>query len=334
MSLAVHYEEKKLKEDHDAPVHEGEDEKVVHIRRRAYHARHESDGEHAEKKDGRESTARDSINIYFSSIKKYQLLTAKEERELARKISKGDKEARKKMIESNLRLVINIAKRYLNRGLPLQDLIEEGNIGLIKSVERFKIQKGCKFSTYATYWIRQSIDRAIANQANTVRLPIHITTDLSKVTRAERDLTASLNREPSVKELSDRTGLSGRYVKKLTSINKKSYSLEAALSDDSEQSLLDKLEDETVPDPMELIGEAVQSEKIREWLEELDANERTIIKLRFGIGTGDPLTLEAVGKRFNITRERVRQIEAKALGKLKKIIEEKDLTLSDICVRC
>lgn len=289
------------------------------------------DGEDRERKrDGREGYSKDTINIYFDSIKKFSLLTVKEERALARRISKGDPEARKIMIQANLRLVINIAKHYLNRGLPLQDLIEEGNIGLIKAVERFKATKGCKFSTYATYWIRQSIDRAIANQSNTVRLPIHITTDLAKITRATRELTSELSREPNSTELSEKTGLSGRYVKKLNMINKKSYSLESTMTEDGEQSLLDKLEDETVPSPVELIAEATRSEKVAAWLEMLDTNERTIIKLRFGLGDGEPRTLEAVGKIYGITRERVRQIEAKALLKLKKIVEETELTFSDV----
>lgn len=334
MSTPILFKKKKYSGDDGAPVRSGGAEhkgRVLHMRRAEQRWNGE---EHEEKRDGREATAKDSLNIYFSSIKKYKLLDAKEERELAKRIAKGDLEARKKMIVSNLRLVINIAKRYLNRGLPLQDLIEEGNIGLIKSVERFRIQKGCKFSTYATYWIRQSIDRAIANQANTVRLPIHITTDLSKVTRAERELTSTLDREPSVREIADRAGLSGRYVKKLTSINRKSYSLEASITEEGEQSLLDKLEDESFPDPMVLIGEANEADRIRKWIEELDDTERTIIKLRFGIGASEPMTLEAVGRQFRITRERVRQIEAKALGKLKKIMEEKELTLKDVCTRC
>ena len=197
-----------------------------------------------------------------------------EERVLAGKIARGDIHARSRMIEANLRLVINIAKRYLNRGLSLSDLIEEGNIGLIKSVERFKAQKGCKFSTYATYWIRQSIDRAIANQANTVRLPIHITTDLSKVTRAERDLQSKLERDPSLAEISDKTGLSGRYVKKLTSISKKVYSLESTRNGDEEMTLLDRLEDMAAPDPQELLGWETQTQRISAWLETLEGGAR------------------------------------------------------------
>lgn len=272
----------------------------------------------------------DSINAYFNSIKKVPLLTRDEERSLAKRISKGDSEARRRMIEANLRLVVNIAKHYLNRGLPLQDLIEEGNIGLMKSVERFSPSKGCKFSTYATYWIRQTVDRAIANQANTIRLPIHVTTDLSKLSRVERELTTELSREPNVRELSERSGFSGRYVKKLHTINRKNYSLEASLSDDTGQSLLDRIEDETFPPPMESVDSAARVEKINEWLKSLDENERLIIRQRFGLDSGEPQTLESVGRSFGLTRERVRQIEAKALGKLRKIVEDREIEFSDV----
>ena len=275
-------------------------------------------------------TGTDSINAYFKTIRRIGLLTAHEEKRLARRIARGDTDARRQMIEANLRLVVNIAKRYLNRGLPLQDLIEEGNIGLIKSVERFRSSKGCKFSTYATYWIRQSIDRAIANQANTVRLPIHITTDLSRVARAERDLAMEFGREPSVGEISNKTGLSGRYVKKLGGINRKSYSLEAALNEDTEQPLVEKLEDESFPPPMEAIGSSDRAEKVRQWLECLDENEKVVIRERFGLDGQDPKTLETVGREFGITRERVRQIEAKALGKLRQMADDTDIEYSDV----
>ncbi|MBI5561556.1 MAG: sigma-70 family RNA polymerase sigma factor [Deltaproteobacteria bacterium] len=285
--------------------------------------------EKAGRGEGRAAVS-DSINAYFARIKEIDLLTAVKERSLARRIAKGDAEARRLMIEANLRLVVNIAKRYLNRGLSLADLIEEGNIGLIKSVERFRTAKGCRFSTYATYWIRQSIDRAIANQANTVRLPIHITTDLARVTKAERDLTAILHRAPDVAELAARTRLSGRYVKKLTQITRKSSSLDAELPDDSGQTLMDRLEDETSATPMELLDDALMSEKIREWLGSLDTVERSIIRLRFGLDEVESLTLETIGRRFGITRERVRQIEVRAIDKLKRLVEQSELVFSDV----
>ncbi|MFQ5736421.1 MAG: RNA polymerase sigma factor RpoD/SigA [Thermodesulfobacteriota bacterium] len=274
--------------------------------------------------------ATDSINAYFNGIKRFHLLDKNEEMELARKVALGDGEARRRMIEANLRLVVNIAKRYIGRGLPLQDLIEEGNIGLIKAVERFRPSKGCKFSTYATYWIRQSIDRGIANQANTVRLPIHITTDMSKVTRAERELASTLGHEPNVAEIADKTGLSGRYVNKLHSIHRKNFSLEASISEGTDQSLLDVIEDTTSPAPGDSMVAGTQTEKVASWLDMLDENERRIISMRYGIDGEGPKTLETVGRSFGLTRERVRQIEAKALGKLKKIVEETSLEFSDM----
>lgn len=275
-------------------------------------------------RDGREAPSTDSVKFYFNSIKKYPLLTAAEEKQLARKIARGDQEARRKMIEANLRLVVNIAKRYLNRGFQFQDLIEEGNIGLIKSVERFKATKGCKFSTYATYWIKQSIERAIANQANVVRLPIHISSDLSKITRAARELMMILNREPDIRELAERTGLSGRYVKKLDILGKKSYSLEAYLPDTTDQTLLDRIEDISHPPAIDVIERLRRLDKVNNWIGMLDEHERNIIKLRFGLESGAPKTLEEIGKALGVTRERVRQIESKALEKLKKIIKEKE----------
>lgn len=289
-----------------------------------------SEGVEADDRAVRDGFNTDSVNIYFNSIKRISLLTKKDERALAERVVKGDMEARRLMIEANLRLVVNIAKHYLNRGLSFPDLIEEGNIGLIKSVERFRPTRGCKFSTYATYWIRQTIDRAIANQANTVRLPIHITTDLSKLSRASRELSATLNREPSVTELSEKSGLSGRYVKKLTGINRKSYSLDTAVSDDGEQTMLDRLEDDKALSPMEAADETARVSMVAEWTSRLDDNERKIIKLRFGLEGDEPMTLEGVGKTFGITRERVRQIEAKALNKLRKMIEENDIAFSDV----
>jgi RNA polymerase primary sigma factor len=273
---------------------------------------------------------RNAITTYFESIKGIGLLTADEEKALAARIAAGDEEARRKMIEANLRLVINIAKRYTGRGLPLQDLIEEGNIGLIKAVERFRSVKGCRFSTYATYWIRQSVDRAIANQANTVRLPIHVTNDLAKITRARRTLRAKFRREPLMAEVTGQTGLKEKYVKKLDAIVKKTCSLEATLPGEFEQPLLERLEDTTSPTPMEVIDSEKRVKKVREWLALLEKNEAEILKLRFGIDGSEVETLEKIGLRMGVTRERVRQIEVKALGKLKKIINDHDMTFSDV----
>ncbi len=272
--------------------------------------------------------ATDSVKFYFDNIRKYPLLTPNEEKDLSELIGQGDGEARNRMIISNLRLVVNIAKRYLYRGLPLQDLIEEGNIGLIKSVERFKGSKGCKFSTYATYWIRQSVERAIINQSGVVRLPIHVSSDLSRMIRTTRELKGSHDREPSVTELADSMGVSGRYIKKLKSISRKSVSLDASFSDDGEQSLMDKLEDESIPPITDIIDVDKRADEIRGWLEHLEETEREVLRLRFGIDN-EPQTLEKVGRKFGVTRERVRQIESRALQKLKKIIADKDITSPD-----
>lgn len=272
--------------------------------------------------DSASGPASDTVKVYFNGIKRFPLLTSTEEKQLAGRIARGDGEARKRMIEANLRLVVNIAKKYVNRGFQLQDLIEEGNIGLIKSVERFKASKGCKFSTYATYWIKQSIERAIANQSNIVRLPIHITADLNKVSRASRELMMHLEREPTVKEVSELTGFSGRYVKKLDSISRKTYSLDAFLPDSHEQPLIDRIEDDSQPNPVELIEEARRTDTVEKWLGLLDENERNIIRLRFGLEGEEPMTLEAIGRAFGVTRERVRQIEVKALAKLRKTVTE------------
>src|SRR3989337_2203428 len=268
----------------------------------------------------------DSMQIYFRDIKKHPLLiSSEEEKNLAKKIAKGNSKARNRMIEANLRLVINIAKRYMHRGLPLHDLIEEGNIGLIQAVEHFKPAKGCKFSTYATFWIRQAIERAIINQANVVRIPIHVAADISRLMRVSRELTTVLKKQPDILELSEKTGFSGRYIKKLTTIINKNYSLDSAIHKDSDQSLLDLIEDNTVPQPVELINQSMRTEKINSWLRMLDDRENTIIRRRFGFVDDEPQTLQHIGKSIGVSRERIRQIERNALIKLKDIAAQSDI---------
>ncbi|MBI5236980.1 MAG: RNA polymerase sigma factor RpoD/SigA [Deltaproteobacteria bacterium] len=270
-----------------------------------------------------------SINSYFGSIKNFQLLTHDEEIKLARKIARGDKAAREEMVKANLRLVVKISLRYRNRGLSFEDLVEEGNIGLIKAVERFNAAKGCRFSTYATFWIKQTIMIAIANQANTVRLPINITADIYRITRASKELMMTLHREPDFAEISEKTGLSGRYVKKLELLRRKSYSLESVLPDRSDQPLLDKIEDDRLPTPVESLERSDRVKRVNGLLGMLDDSERTVLKLRFGFDREDPKTLEEIGKAFGVTRERVRQIESKILGKLRKIIKRSDISNFD-----
>lgn len=299
----------------------------------ASHARRAATEEEAHLTHGdvdREPVATDSIKVYFSGIRRFELLKPHEEKSLARRIAKGDMDARRQMIESNLRLVVNIAKRYLGRALVLQDLIEEGNVGLIKAVERFKATKGCKFSTYATYWIKQSIERAISNQTSIVRLPIHVSADLSRMSRATRELNRVLKREPSMEEISERTGLTNKYIKKLNTISTKSYSLEASFPEDSDQSLLDKVEDDKFATPVEAIDQTRRLMRIDSWISRLDDNEQRILKLRFGLGDDEPQTLEAIGRSFGVTRERVRQIEVKALGKLRRVADEACIGPADL----
>ncbi len=281
-------------------------------------------------KQGDEGSAIDSIKLYFKNLKRYPLISPEEEKGLARKIARGDREARNKMVESNLRLVINIAKRYMYKGLPLHDLIEEGNIGLIQAVEHFKSAKGCKFSTYATFWIKQAIERAIVNQSNVVRIPIHVSADISRLMKADRELTAILSRQPDIIELSEKTGFSGRYIKKLNTIMKKSCSLEASIDGDGCQTLLDLIEDDTSPQPVELINRTMVSEKINNWLKMLDEKERTVIRRRFGFDEDESQTLQSIGKSIGVCRERIRQIERKALHKLQDIVRKDAIRPAEI----
>ena len=272
----------------------------------------------------------DTVKAYFNNVKKYSLLTPDEERKLARKIAKGDEDARREMVEANLRLVINIAKIYLNRGVPFQDLIEEGNIGLIRAAEKFRLNKGCKFSTYATYWIRQAIERAIINQSNIVRLPIHIASDIYKVVRVTRDLTKKLYREPSALEISASMGVSGRYIKKLSLIARKSVSLESNIGEDNDHTLLDMIEDDKFQLPLEMMEEEARLQQIKVLLGTLDKKEQAVIAMRFGLNQDESDTLETIGERFGVTRERIRQIEAKAMEKIRKILKKQNIIFRDI----
>lgn len=272
----------------------------------------------------------DAVKAYFNNVKKYPLLTPDEERKLARKIAKGDEDARREMVEANLRLVINIAKIYLNRGVPFQDLIEEGNIGLIRAAEKFRLNKGCKFSTYATYWIRQAIERAIINQSNIVRLPIHIASDIYKVVRVTRDLIKKLQREPSALEISASMGVSGRYIKKLSLIARKSVSLESNIGEDTDHTLLDMIEDDKFQLPLEMMEEEARLQQIKVLLGTLDKKEQAVIAMRFGLNQDESDTLETIGERFGVTRERIRQIEAKAMEKIRRILKKQNITFKDI----
>ncbi len=241
---------------------------------------------------------------------------------MARRISQGDSAARDRMIESNLRLVVKIAKRYMNRGLPFLDLIEEGNMGLIKAVERFKLSKECRFSTYATWWIRQSIERALVNQSRTIRLPVHVSDDINKLIKISRELVQKVNREPQVKEVADAMGVDPAYVRRLMVLVKKTYSIEHPMGENNDYSLMDTIEDTNSTDPSILIEDLDKFSHVSDWLDSLNENEREILTLRFGLDDREPQTLDTIGRKFGVTRERIRQIEAKSLEKLRLIMEE------------
>ncbi|GLI36579.1 sigma-70 family RNA polymerase sigma factor [Geobacter hydrogenophilus] len=266
----------------------------------------------------------DAIKLYLREIQRTTLLTADEEKVLASRIAKGDKAARDKMIESNLRLVVKIAKRYINRGLPFLDLIEEGNMGLIKAVERFKLSKECRFSTYATWWIRQSIERALVNQSRTIRLPVHVSDDINKMLKITRELVNRFNREPTVKEVATEMNVNSAYIRRLMVLLKKTYSIERPMGENSDYFLIDTIEDTSSVSPAVLLEDLNKYEIVSKWFASLSENEQKILTLRFGLDDKEPQTLDTIGRSFGVTRERIRQIEAKSLEKLRKYIDNSD----------
>jgi RNA polymerase primary sigma factor len=272
----------------------------------------------------KEAYPTDTVRVYFNGIRKFPLLNATEEKKLARLVTKGDPKARERMIESNLRLVVNISKRYLNRGLSFSDLIEEGNLGLIRSVEGFKVSKGCKFSTYATYWIRQSIERAIANKSRIIRLPIHVSADKSKLFKARREYTSLYHKTPTLEELSSQTGFSLKYLSKLDTVGAKTFAMESVSSNGSDFSFSDLLPDESITPQLESVAEERRAAMVADWLELLDETGRYVITRRFGLDGKESETLEAIATHLGVTRERIRQIEVRALRKLKCILKEVD----------
>lgn len=263
--------------------------------------------------------ADDSVRLYLREIGKIPLLTAEEELALAQRVVKGDKKAKDQMAEANMRLVVSIAKRYVGRGLDLLDLIQEGNTGLLRAVEKFDPDKGFKFSTYATWWIRQAITRAIADQARTIRIPVHMVETINKLLRTQRRLTQELNREPSNEEIAEAMEIDVDKVEHIMKIKQDISSLDASVRDDEEDSVLgDFIEDEDTITPEESATVQLLKEHVKEMLGALTEREQKILKLRFGLEDGKSHTLEEVGQEFNVTRERIRQIEAKALAKLRK----------------
>jgi len=263
----------------------------------------------------------DAIKIYLRDIQRTPLLNAESERELALKIEQGDKDARNKMIESNLRLVVKIAKRYNNRGLPFLDLIEEGNLGLIKAVERFSLAKECRFSTYATWWIRQSIERSLVNQSRTIRLPVHVSDDISRMLRTVRGLSQELHREPGVEEIAGAMKIKPQYVRRLMTLLRRTCSMETPIGDGNDYFLIDTIEDNSLVSPASLLENVNRYEMISRHFDGLSETEQKILTLRFGLNDSEPQTLETIGQQFGVTRERIRQIEAKTLEKLRKSSE-------------
>jgi len=265
----------------------------------------------------------DPVKIYLRDIQRTPLLTADGEKQLALLVEQGDMSARNKMIESNLRLVVKIAKRYLNRGLPFLDLIEEGNLGLMKAVERFSLAKECRFSTYATWWIRQSIERALVNQSRTIRLPVHVSDDISRMLKLSRQLSQALQREPSVQELADAMQTKPMHIRRLMILLKRTCSMDTPIGDGNDFFLIDTIEDSSAVSPAELLENINRYELITEHFGQLSENERTILALRFGLDDQEPQTLDTIGQSFGVTRERIRQIEAKSLEKLKNLTKTK-----------
>ena len=259
----------------------------------------------------------DPVRMYLKEIGKVPLLSAEEEIELAKRMADGDEEAKKRLAEANLRLVVSIAKRYVGRGMLFLDLIQEGNLGLIKAVEKFDYQKGFKFSTYATWWIRQAITRAIADQARTIRIPVHMVETINKLIRVSRQLLQELGREPTPEEIAAELDMPVDRVREILKISQEPVSLETPIGEEEDSHLGDFIQDDNVPVPAEAAAQTLLKEQLDEVLSTLTEREQKVLRLRFGMSDGRARTLEEVGKEFDVTRERIRQIEAKALRKLR-----------------
>ena len=259
----------------------------------------------------------DPVRMYLKEIGKVPLLSAEEEIDLARRMSEGDESAKKRLAEANLRLVVSIAKRYVGRGMLFLDLIQEGNLGLIKAVEKFDYQKGFKFSTYATWWIRQAITRAIADQARTIRIPVHMVETINKLIRVSRQLLQELGREPLPEEIAKELDMPVDRVREILKISQEPVSLETPIGEEEDSHLGDFIQDDNVPVPAEAAAATLLKEQLNEVLDTLTDREQKVLRLRFGMNDGRARTLEEVGKEFDVTRERIRQIEAKALRKLR-----------------
>jgi RNA polymerase primary sigma factor len=293
-----------------------------------------ADSERSEGKRGRKKKAAldlkpdmttDSLQLFLKDIGKVRLLTAAEEVDLAKRIERGDLDAKQKMVESNLRLVVSIAKNYRNQGLPFLDLIQEGTLGLVRAAEKFDYRKGFKFSTYATWWIRQAIARALADKARTIRIPVHVVEKLNKIGRAERKLVTELGREPTPEEIAEVTGIEPEEVDSIKRSAQAPVSLEKPVGDEEESEFGQFIADERAESPFERAAELLTKEALKEALENLSYRERRVLELRYGLGGEHPRTLDEVGRTFNVTRERIRQIENQSLKKLQSLAEAQKL---------
>ena len=298
---------------------------VVGRRRRAPHRRPAGAGEQEPEAEGEvpkldlsiKTASNDPVRMYLREIGKVPLLTAEQEVSLAKRIERGDMDAKNQLIQANLRLVVSIARRYANRGLTLLDLIQEGNLGLIRAVEKFDYRRGFKFSTYATWWIRQAVSRALADQARTIRIPVHMVETINKLIRVQRQLLQDLGREPTPEEIATDMGLTPDKVREIQKISQEPVSLENPVGDEGDSQLGDFIEDEQSVAPSDAVGELMQGEDLSRVLELLTSRERRVLEMRYGLTDGRPHTLEEVGVQFGVTRERIRQIEAKTLAKLR-----------------
>ncbi len=301
----------------EAAENDGQDEAEPVLRTRA---RREGSGE----------PEQDMLKLYLQDIRKTPLLTFAEEQALAKRVQEGDEDARARMIQANLRLVVSIGKHYINRGLPFSDIIEEGNLGLIRAVEKFDYKRGFKFSTYASWWIRQAIVRAIANQVRIIRLPVHVAELTYAYTRTIRQLTQKLNREPSHEEVAKKMGISMDKVRALSQVTREVYSLDSLISTEGDDTLKDTLRDENTPLPSSSSDEHLRDRHLQEWIAELPPTERYIIEKRYGLNKRSPSTLDSIGRQFGITRERVRQIEKQAIQRLQTSMKDKNIDLNDM----
>ena len=278
---------------------------------------YEKTAEESENSFTERGNAEDPVRMYLKEIGRIPLLSSEEEIELAKRMEEGDEEAKKKLSEANLRLTVSIAKRYSGRGMQFLDLIQEGNLGLIKAVEKFDYRKGYKFSTYATWWIRQSITRAIADQARTIRIPVHMVETMNRVNRTSRRLLQEYGREPTPEEIAEAMNLPVERVLEISKISQEPVSLETPIGEEEDSHLGDFIQDDNVPVPAEAAAQTLLKEQLEKVMDTLSEREQKVLALRFGLEDGKPHTLEEVGREFQVTRERIRQIEAKALRKLR-----------------